>query len=110
MRELGLKRAEEALRLHPETSRPAQLGATTLASLGQVEKAKAWMERALAIDPDDTHIQYNAACMWAQLGDLDRALDLLENWAAHVGREKSGLVEERSRHSSRCAITRAIGR
>ena len=85
--QLGLKRAEEALRLHPETSRPAQLGATTLASLGQVEKAKAWMERALAIDPDDTHIKYNAACMWAQLGELDRALDLLENWASHVGRE-----------------------
>ena len=85
--ELGLKRAEEALRLHPETSRPAQLGAATMASMGQAEKAKAWMERALAIDPDDTHVKYNAACMWTQLGDVDRALDLLEKWADHVGRE-----------------------
>ena len=91
--ELGLKRAEEALRMHPETSRPAQLGATTLASLGQVEKAKAWMERALAIDPDDTHIKYNAACMWAQLGDAERALDLLEKWADHVGRESRDWIK-----------------
>ena len=34
MAELGLKRAEEALRLHPESSRPAQLGAAVLAATG----------------------------------------------------------------------------
>ncbi|MDP9422034.1 MAG: adenylate/guanylate cyclase domain-containing protein [Pseudomonadota bacterium] len=84
---MGLKRAEEALRKYPESSRPAQLGATALASLGEREEAKRWMERALAIDPDDTHIRYNAACMWAQLGEFDRAFDLLEQWAEHVGHE-----------------------
>ena len=45
------------------------------------------MERALAIDPDDTHIKYNAACMWAQLGEIEQSLDLLQIWASHVGRE-----------------------
>ncbi len=84
---MGLKRAEEALRKYPESSRPAQLGATALASVGEAEEAKRWMERALAIDPDDTHIRYNAACMWAQLGESDRAFDLLEQWAEHVGHE-----------------------
>jgi adenylate cyclase len=83
----GLKRAEEALRRHPESSRPAQLGACTLATLGEVESAKRWMERALAIDPDDSHIKYNAACMWAQVGEIDHALDLLQEWASHVGPE-----------------------
>ena len=84
---IGLKRAEEALRRFPESSRPAQLGAVALTALDQPEEAKRWMERALSIDPDDTHIQYNAACMWAQLGDSDRALDLLQRWASHVGSE-----------------------
>lgn len=84
---IGLKRAEEALRRHPESSRPAQLGACTLATLGEAENAERWMERALAIDPDDSHIKYNAACMWAQLGDVDRAFDLLQIWANHVGPE-----------------------
>ena len=84
---LGIKRAEQALIRHPESSRPAQMGACTLASLGEVDKAKAWMERAMAIDPEDTHIKYNAACMWAQLGDIERSLDLLQTWASHVGPE-----------------------
>ena len=83
--QLGLKRAEEQLRQHPESSRPAQLGAGALASLGENERAKRWLERALAIDPDDTHLQYNAACTWAQLGETDRAFDLLEVWTQHGG-------------------------
>ena len=84
---MGLKRAEQALRKHPESSRPAQLGATTLAAIGEVEEAKRWIERALAIDPDDSHIKYNAACVWAQVGEPDKAFDLLEEWAMHSGRE-----------------------
>jgi adenylate cyclase len=84
---MGLKRAEEALRKFPEGSRPAQLGATTLAAMGEFDQAKQWLERALAIDPDDSHIKYNAACVWALVGDHDRAFDLLEQWAKHSGQE-----------------------
>lgn len=90
---MGLKRAEEALRRHPESSRPAQLAAAALASLGESDQARMWMERALAIDPDDTHIQYNAACVWAQLGETDKALDLLERWAGHVGPENKDWMQ-----------------
>jgi adenylate cyclase len=91
---MGLRRAEEALRKFPESSRPAQLGATALASLGEGDKAKRWMDRALAIDPDDTNIIYNAACMWAQLGETGRALDLLEGWASRVGRESMDWMQQ----------------
>ena len=38
---------EEALRLHPEGSRPAQLGACVLARLGDRQEAIDWIERAL---------------------------------------------------------------
>jgi adenylate cyclase len=86
---LGLKRAEEALRQHPESSRPAQLAGAALARLGEAEEARRWMDRALAIDPDDTHVLYNAACMWTQLGETDRALELLEKWSGFVGVETS---------------------
>jgi adenylate cyclase len=84
---LGIKRAEEQLRLHPESSRPAQLGACVLATLGETERAKELMERALEIDPDDRLALYNAACMWAQLGEPDRALDFLERWSKVVAIE-----------------------
>ena len=91
---MGLRRAEEALRRYPESSRPAQLGASTLASLpGESEQAKRWLERAMAIDPNDTHIKYNAACVWAQLGEHNRALDLLEVWSGYVGRENKDWLE-----------------
>jgi adenylate cyclase len=75
---LGLKRAEEALRLHPESSRPAQQGAAALAFLGERDRALEWLERSLAIDPDDAVGYYNAACTYSLLGEADRAIDLLE--------------------------------
>ena len=82
---LGVKRAEEALRLHPESSRPAQIGAPVLAYLGERERAKEWIARALAIDPDDSLVSYNAACTYAQLGESDRAIDLLESCMQRLG-------------------------
>ena len=81
---LGLKRAEEELRLHPEVSAPLQLGAAALASLGERERAKEWLARALTMDPDDNLTRYNAACTYSLLGELDRAIDLLENWLPQV--------------------------
>ena len=85
---LGLKRAEEQLKLHPENSRPAQLGAATLASLGEKEQALKWLERAKLIDPDDNNARYNAACTYAQLGEIDQAVDMLEKWSKHCGAEQ----------------------
>ncbi len=84
---LALKRAEEELRLHPENANVACLGATALAFLGDKERAKAWLSRALAIDPDDHSTQYNAACTYSLLGEADHAIDLLETWLLQVGSE-----------------------
>ncbi len=72
---LGLKRAEEVLKQQPENSKPAQLGACALAVLGERDRAKEWLARALAIDPDDNLARYNAACTYALLGEIDRAID-----------------------------------
>jgi adenylate cyclase len=85
---LGLKRAEEQLKLHPENSRPAQLGAATLASLGEKEQALKWLQRAKLIDPDDNNARYNAACTYAQLGEIDQAIEMLEEWGKHCGAEQ----------------------
>jgi adenylate cyclase len=82
---LGLARAEEALRLHPESSKPAQQGACVLAYLGERDRAKEWLARALAIDPDDNLAHYNAACTFSLLGEIDRAIDLLETCLQQVG-------------------------
>ena len=39
------------------------------------------------IDPDDTQARYNAACTYAQLGEVEQALDMLEIWSGSVGVE-----------------------
>jgi adenylate cyclase len=85
---LGVRRAEEQLKLHPENSRPAQLGAATLASLGERDQALKWLERATLIDPDDNNARYNAACTYAQLGELDQAIEMLQEWSKHCGAEQ----------------------
>ena len=84
---IGVKRAEEALRLYPENSRPAQLIAVSFAYLDERDRAKEWLARALAIDPDDNLLRYNAACTYSLLGESDRAIDLLEIWIQHVARD-----------------------
>lgn len=82
---LGIGRAENALKLHPEDSKPAQMVAAALATLGQREQAMEWLGRALAIDPDDNSARYNAACVYSQVGEIDRAIDLLEIYLGQVG-------------------------
>jgi adenylate cyclase len=73
----GVARAERELALHPENPRPAYLGAVGLVVLGELDRAKEWAARALAIDPDDVLTQYNVACFCSLVGEGDRAIDLL---------------------------------
>jgi adenylate cyclase len=89
----GLERAESELTLHPENPRPAYLGAGALVTLGETDRAREWVSRALAIDPDDVLTQYNAVCVYSLLGDIEPALDLLERLLPHAGHElKSGWI------------------
>ncbi|MDK1375248.1 MULTISPECIES: tetratricopeptide repeat protein [unclassified Sinorhizobium] len=75
---IGIERAKSALERYPENASPAHRGALALAHMGEAERAKEWVARALAIDPDDVVAQYNAACVYSLLGEGERALDLLE--------------------------------
>ncbi len=84
----GVELAERELALHPEDSRPAQIGSGALFALGKKDRAREWTARALAIDPDDLVAQYNAACNYSLLGDIDAALDLLEQCLPKLGHEK----------------------
>jgi adenylate cyclase len=84
----GVELAERELTLHPEDSRPAQIGSGALFALGKKDRAREWTARALAIDPDDLVAQYNAACNYSLLGDIDAALDLLEKCLPKLGHEK----------------------
>jgi adenylate cyclase len=83
----GIERAERELTLHPENPRPAYLGSAALIALGETDRAREWVSRALAIDPDDIYTQYNAACVYSMLGDIEPAFDLLERILPYAGHE-----------------------
>jgi adenylate cyclase len=90
---LGIKRAEVAMKVHPENSRPAQLGAATLARLGERERAIDWLDRALFLDPEDAIANYNAACTYAQLGEVEKAVAALRKWSDSTGSEMERWIE-----------------
>ncbi len=58
-------RAEKAVEQDPSNGAALGIGAGGLAILGQGERAKEWIERALLIDPDNLNMRYNFACVLA---------------------------------------------
>ncbi len=74
----ALERAEKAVAQDRSNGSAMETGVGALAALGETERAKDWMNRALLIDPDNLNIRYNFACALAtSLGDLDAALGML---------------------------------
>ena len=84
--------AEQELARHPENPRPAYLGAGSLALLGEIERARDWLDRAISIDPDDVLTQYNAACVYSLMGDADAAFDMLEKLLPRANHETKSWV------------------
>ncbi|MEO5812799.1 MAG: TIR domain-containing protein [Rhodanobacter sp.] len=76
--QLALKRAETVLAHDPNNSMVAGYSAYALAALGEGERAKARMDRALLIDPDNFNMRYNFVCaLSVYLKDKQAALDML---------------------------------
>jgi len=75
---IALERAEKAVAQDRSNGNAMGMGAGCLAALGEADRAKDWMRRALLIDPDNLNMRYNFACtLAAWLGDPDAALDML---------------------------------
>ena len=62
----------------PENGRARYLAAGMQARLGDVPGGRRNAEAALRLHPDDFGTIYNVACFYAQVGESDRALDLLD--------------------------------
>src|SRR5688572_4919617 len=76
--ERSLRRGEAILAHDQNNSMVAGDSAYALAALGEAERAKARMERALLIDPENSNMRYNFACaLSVYLKDKDAALGML---------------------------------
>lgn len=74
----GLDRASRHARVFPDDGRAYSMGAGALLRIGDEAAARDWINRALALDPEDVAVHYNAACLYARLGESELALSCLE--------------------------------
>ena len=83
--EVALERTQRALAHDPSTGSALGFGATALAALGDGERAKEWIRRALLMDPDNLTMRWNLVCSLSRyLGDVDAAIDLLATFLDRV--------------------------
>ncbi len=80
----AVEAAERYMELHSEDPRAATMRAVSLCRVGRTEEGLSWGKRALELDPKDAGVRYNVACLYAVQGEVDRALDCLEE-ALRVG-------------------------
>lgn len=69
---------ERHLEFNPDDVRAWYMGALALCPLGELERSREWVARARALEPEDSGVLYNIACVYALLRETDEALDLLE--------------------------------
>ena len=75
----ALEHANAILARDPNNSSAVVYSAYALASLGEGERAKSRMSRALVIDPDNWDMRYNFACaLNGHLKDKEAALEMLK--------------------------------
>jgi len=84
--QLTQERAEKAIAHDPSNGAALGYGASSLAVLGEADRAREWIDRALLIDPGNMTMRYNLACaLTVYLDDADTALNLLEPYFERVG-------------------------
>jgi serine/threonine protein kinase/Flp pilus assembly protein TadD len=71
------------LELHPDDARALYLGAIVWCQIGEPARGLEWAGRALAMDPQEPVTLYNVACVYALQGQIEGALDCLENAVKH---------------------------
>ena len=70
--------AKQRLAVMPGDARALYMGAVAWARLGHRGKALQWGRRAMALDPQDSAVLYNVACLYAVLHRTKEALDCLK--------------------------------
>ena len=74
---ITLARAETILAQDDNNGSAMGYGVSALSVLGDVERAKGWINRALLIDPDNMNMRYNFACALTISKETEAAIELL---------------------------------
>ncbi len=89
-----IHQVEGALARDPDNGAALAYGALSFAAVGNLERAREWIDRALLLDPDNLYMRYNLA--WPVLcffNDKEGALKLLEPALAKAGQTLISLAD-----------------
>ena len=75
----ALEKIDVYLKKNPDDARAHMYHAIHLAAVDKKEEAKAAGKKALELNPGDSLMMYNAACLYARLGDNKLAITTLKN-------------------------------
>jgi adenylate cyclase len=92
---ITLARAEKILAQDSNNGSAMGYGVTALAMLGEAERTRDWINRALLIEPDNMNMRYNFACAMTTLREMDAALEILGPVfeSAHIDRLNHAKVD-----------------
>jgi len=93
-RRRAVKLIEQRLDLNPDDARAYNLGATTLAKLGNIPRALEFAAKSLSIEPDDPLVLYNVACLYALMDKREEALAYLERAIANGFGHKESMASD----------------
>lgn len=84
--ERTIEQVEKVLATNPDNGAALAFGAMSLALLGNVDRAREWIDRCLLVDPDNMQMRYNLA--WGLnkvFGDPEAAIEMLRPVMAKAG-------------------------
>lgn len=94
-REEGVRVVENRLKSVPGDVRALYMGANGLVALGRVDEGLDWASTARFMEPEEPMVLYNVACVYSLAGELDTAMELLEE-AVHKGLMQRAWIEHDS--------------
>lgn len=90
----GLAAAQKHLLVHPGDARALYFGANALSQVGDKDRSVEWADRAQALEPEEPQVLYNVACVFALLGESERAIDCLERSLTHGWAQKQWMAHD----------------
>jgi adenylate cyclase len=89
-----IEHVHSALARDPDNGAALAYGALSFAAVGNVERAREWIDRALLLDPENMYMRYNLAWpVLAFLKDEEQALELLSPALTKAGKTLVSLAQ-----------------
>jgi adenylate cyclase len=82
---ITIARVEKEVAQDPTNGSVMAMGVSALCALGDANRARDWVDRAMLMDPENNSMRYNLACALSiHLHDFETALELLEPYFAQI--------------------------